>query len=103
MSGVWHRVLAETDLPVDTMKNVSIGDKKILIVNAAGRFYAVNHFCTHDDIALSLGCIKGDTIKCSLHGAIFNLADGKVLADPAEEALQTWPVQIVDGQIQVYI
>lgn len=77
------------------MKRIDAGDgKRILVCNVDGEFFAVDDMCTHEDASLYLGCLKGDQVQCSLHGGMFNVRTGEATVDPAEIALQTYPVQI---------
>ena len=60
-----------------TMKRVSTPEQAILVCNVEGQFYAIDDLCTHEDFSLSYGCIKGDLVQCSLHGARFNVKTGQ--------------------------
>jgi 3-phenylpropionate/trans-cinnamate dioxygenase ferredoxin subunit len=83
-------------------KRVEAGNgKRILVCNVGGEFYAVDDRCTHEDSSLYLGCLKGDKIHCSLHGGEFSVKTGEALAEPAEIALQTYPVSLIDGRIVI--
>jgi len=74
---------------------------RILIALAEGRVYAVDDMCTHEDASLSKGSLHGDCVKCPLHGSRFRLASGEALDDPAEVALNTYPVEIEGDNILV--
>jgi nitrite reductase/ring-hydroxylating ferredoxin subunit len=45
--------------------------------------------------------LDGELIECPLHAARFDVRTGKVLDPPATEDLKTFPVRVVDGEIQV--
>ncbi|MEZ5534925.1 MAG: non-heme iron oxygenase ferredoxin subunit [Thiolinea sp.] len=84
------------------MKRVDAPDgKRVLVCNVAGEFYAVDDMCTHEDASLYLGCLKGDQVQCSLHGGMFNVRTGEATVDPAEIALNTYPVSIADQRILI--
>lgn len=79
------------------MKRVAAdGKKHILLCNVDDQYYAVDDLCTHEDMPLSLGCMKGDLVQCSLHGGKFNVKTGEPAEEPAEVALNTYTVRI-DG------
>lgn len=85
-----------------TMKRVDAPDgKRVLVCNVAGEFYAVDDMCTHEDASLYLGCLKGDQVQCSLHGGMFNVRTGEATVDPAEIALNTYPVSIAEQRILI--
>ena len=76
-----------------TMKRVDLRGRRILLANVDGRLCAVDDTCTHEDASLSTGVLRGELVKCPLHGSRFNVCTGKVLEEPAEENLRTYPVR----------
>ena len=94
--------IATTDeLLPSQMKRVLINGKRLLLCNSAGTFYCVDEMCSHEDYSLYLGCIKDGKIKCSLHGSYFDLITGKPTCEPADAAIQTYPLKIEAGQIWI--
>jgi len=85
------------------MKRIATDNQAILVCNVGGEFYAIDDLCTHEDFSLSYGCLKGDHIQCSLHGAHFNVKTGKPMLEPAEIALKTYPVVIEAERIFVEV
>mgnify|MGYP001822771506 FL=1 len=77
------------------------GSYRILIALAEGTVYAVDDMCTHEDASLSKGSLHADCVKCPLHGSRFRLSSGEALDEPAEEALNTYPVKIEGDDIMV--
>lgn len=90
------KVAHRGELPPGKMKRVDRDGRRILLANVDGKYYATDDTCTHEDASLSKGFLKGDIVKCPLHGSRFNLCTGQVLDDPAEQNLRTYPVR-VDG------
>lgn len=89
------------ELAPGTMKRVDLGSRRILLVNVAGRVCAVDDTCTHEDASLSTGVLRGELVKCPLHGSRFNVCTGKVLEEPAEADLRNYPVRLEGGRILV--
>jgi len=89
------------ELAPGTMKRVDLRGRRILLANVDGRVCAVDDACTHEDASLSTGVLKGDLVKCPLHGSRFNVCTGKALEEPAEENLRTYPVRQEGGRILV--
>ncbi len=87
-------------LPGNTLK-VTIAHGDILLANVDGKIYAVDDMCTHEDSSLSLGCLKGELVSCTLHGSRFNVRSGQPMEEPATEALQRYPVRISHGRIEI--
>src|SRR4051794_34899364 len=78
-----------------------VGDQDVLLVRAAGEFYAVRAQCTHYRGPLAEGVVIGTTIRCPLHHACFDLATGDALCAPALDPLPCWRVERRDGRIFV--
>jgi 3-phenylpropionate/trans-cinnamate dioxygenase ferredoxin subunit len=89
------------ELREGTMKRIDIGGRRILLANVAGRLYAVDDTCTHEQASLSTGVLKGELVKCPLHNSRFNVRTGEALEEPAEEDLRTYPVREEGGRILV--
>jgi len=94
-------VAAVADLtPGNTLKIITTAGA-ILLANVEGKLYAVDDTCTHEDSSLSLGCLKGDLISCTLHGSRFNVRTGQPMEEPATEALCRYPVRVRNSRIEV--
>ena len=97
----WIAVAQEGELGVGQMKRIAPTGKALLLVNAEGGYFCVDEMCSHEDYSLWFGCVKGRSIKCSLHGSYFDLASGKPLNEPADCPLATYPAKLESGQIWV--
>ena len=94
--------IAEIDaLLPGKMKCVDVNGQRILLANVDGRFYATDDTCTHEDASLSTGFLKGELVKCPLHGSRFNVCTGAVLDDPAETNLKTYAVRVEGKNIMI--
>ena len=69
--------------------------------NVDGEYLAVEKLCTHDCAELTDGEVYGDVVTCPLHRAEFCLRAGEALTPPAYEPVQTFPVRIQEGTVQV--
>jgi len=83
------------------MLRVRLNDRALLLCNAEGAYFCVDEMCSHEDYSLAFGCIKGRSIKCSLHGSYFNLEDGRPLNEPADCPLRTYPTKVEGGSVWV--
>ena len=101
MAGGYISVAAEDELKPGQMKRLEVSGKRLLLCNAEGEHYCVDEMCSHEDYSLYFGCIKGRSIKCSLHGSYFNLATGAPENEPADCPLHTYPVKTEQGQVWV--
>jgi 3-phenylpropionate/trans-cinnamate dioxygenase ferredoxin subunit len=89
------------DISPGAMKQVSVGPRRILLANVGGQFYAVDDTCTHEDASLSSGALRGEWVKCPLHGSRFNVRTGEVVEEPASERLATYPVRIEADEVWI--
>jgi 3-phenylpropionate/trans-cinnamate dioxygenase ferredoxin subunit len=89
------------ELREGTMKRFDLGGRRILLANVAGRLYAVDDTCTHEEASLSTGVLTGELVKCPLHNSRFNVRTGEALEEPAEENLRTYSVREEGGRVLV--
>ncbi|MFK7859863.1 MAG: non-heme iron oxygenase ferredoxin subunit [Granulosicoccus sp.] len=91
-------------VPLDTIKNgktrrIEHHGNAILLCRVDETVFAVDDMCTHEDISLSLGVLCKHRLRCPLHGSEFDIRTGKVLNEPADTDLITYPVKVVDGWV----
>lgn len=91
------------DLPPGQMRCVEIAGVPVLLVHAKDGVFAVHNICSHAYARMDEGRLRGHRLICPLHGASFDVRDGTVLGAPATAPLQSFPVRIVDGQIEVHV
>ncbi len=96
----WVDVARVQDIAPGRCKVVDVDDVMVAVFNLGGEFYAIEDVCTHDGGELASGEIDGEAIVCPRHGARFCIRTGAVLEPPAYEAVDTFPVRIVDGMVQ---
>ena len=96
----WVDVAREQDIAPGHCKVVDVDDVMVAVFNLGGEFFAIEDVCTHDGGELASGEIDGEAIVCPRHGARFCIRTGAVLEPPAYEAVDTFPVRIVDGMVQ---
>ena len=94
----WVRVCALGELLPGEMRTAWDGGTPILVLNHDGALYALEDRCSHEDFELSIGTFDADeaTIECVLHGAKFDVRDGRPLCAPAYEPVTKFPVKIDD-------
>ncbi len=87
-----------------TTKKICFSDHSpVLLANVGGVIYAVDDTCTHEDSSLSLGCLREDKIKCTLHGSWFSVITGEPSEEPADEPLSSYQVDIRNQEIWVQL
>jgi 3-phenylpropionate/trans-cinnamate dioxygenase ferredoxin component len=93
------------ELPPGSVKIVYAGAVGVGVYNCAGKLYAIEDRCSHDDGPLAEGewepelCIA----ICPRHGARFDITTGSALTLPAYEPVKTFPVRVEDGWVKVEV
>jgi 3-phenylpropionate/trans-cinnamate dioxygenase ferredoxin subunit len=101
MSGEFIRVCAVDDLPEQGAFAVELDGVPLIIVKAQGEIFALDEFCTHEDVSLADGEVYDHTVECWLHGSCFDLRTGKPTGPPASRPLATYPVRIEGDDVYV--
>lgn len=88
------RVCRVQDLPPGARRVVILSRyDEALVLNVAGRFYALSNICPHAGAAFERGHVAEGILYCPLHGWGFDLDSG-VSLDDATLAACTYPVEI---------
>ena len=98
---MFERVAAVTEIPPGGRKSIIVDDEPALLVRVGDDFLAVEDVCSHDGQPLTDGPIADGAITCPRHGAKFDLKTGKALCMPATRPIQTFSVQVRDGEVFV--
>ena len=91
------------ELPPGTSKIVVAGDREVCVYNLGGELYGIEDRCSHDDGPLCEGDFdpeEGFAI-CPRHGAHIDIRSGRPLTLPAVFPVETFPVRVEDGIVQV--
>jgi 3-phenylpropionate/trans-cinnamate dioxygenase ferredoxin subunit len=97
----FEAVLKLSELPAGGMRSGVIGGREILICHTREGLFALDNICTHAHARLCEGRLRATRLVCPLHGASFDVRDGRVLGPPAVQPLPTHAVRVVDGAIEV--
>ena len=97
----WITVARVEELALGERRVVGMDDTQIVVFNLDGQYYAIEDVCTHDGGQLTGGTVEGDQIVCPRHGARFCIRTGAALSAPAYEPINTFPVRIENGMVQV--
>jgi 3-phenylpropionate/trans-cinnamate dioxygenase ferredoxin subunit len=95
--------LALGDIPEGGMHACMVGSRDILVCRTKDRIYALDNICTHAYARLHEGRLRGTRLICPLHGAAFDIRDGRVLGAPATRPLATHTVKVVGDSVELSI
>ncbi|HZO22227.1 MAG TPA: non-heme iron oxygenase ferredoxin subunit [Steroidobacteraceae bacterium] len=99
----FESVLPLTGIRRGSMCAYTVAAREILICHTREGVFALDNICTHAHARMCEGWLKATRIVCPLHGASFDIRDGKVLGPPAELPLPSFPVRIVARMIEVAV
>ena len=97
----WVRAMAETELPDGALIGVDVEGRKVLLHRSDGELHALDNTCSHAGGLLSRGEVTGCTVECPLHGARFDLRDGRIVRGPAHHPQPVLPTRVRNGWIEV--
>ncbi|MEX2168699.1 MAG: Rieske 2Fe-2S domain-containing protein [Pirellulales bacterium] len=97
------RVASIDEIPDPSSLLVEVVERLVVVIHAAGHFYALDDVCTHDGGPLSEGPVDPAerTIACPRHGAKFDLATGAALTMPATKPTVAHEVKIEGNDVLV--
>lgn len=75
------------------MKEVTIDNRRILVIRTPEGFFAYQNGCPHKGVPLSQGQLEGHTLTCSAHGWQFDIQTGCGV-NPKETSLLKIPAKI---------
>jgi nitrite reductase/ring-hydroxylating ferredoxin subunit len=96
-------VMPLAEIPQGAMRTALIAGREIVICHTREGVFALDNICTHAHARMCEGRLRATRIVCPLHGASFDIRDGKVLGPPAMVPLPTFPVRIVEGRVEVAV
>ncbi len=102
MANVWRPVITEKDFPEVGRFAAKIGEWSVLVVRTEAGLFAINDCCSHQASHLSAGRVRSGVIMCPLHGARFELANGKCVGG-AYPNIRSFPLRIENGQIEIQL
>lgn len=95
-------------MPVNALRDgetrsCRIDGTEVLVCRVDGRYFAVGGRCSHAGQRLAGGRLRGFELACPLHGAAFDVRDGRCLRAPASAGIETYPVLIEGGKVHVAV
>ena len=95
--------IALCDIPEGKTYVAAVGEREILVCRTKHGVYAVDNICTHAYARLNEGRLRGTRLICPLHGASFDVRDGRVLGPPATIPLPTHTVKLIGDRIEISV
>lgn len=99
----YQPALAADALAEGKMHRCTVDGREIVICRSKEGLHALDNICSHAFARMDEGRLRGMRLICPLHGASFDIRDGRVLGAPATLPLPCHRVRVVDGQIEVSV
>jgi Na+-transporting NADH:ubiquinone oxidoreductase subunit F len=100
----WVDVCPGADLRSADVLRFDYGKKTFALYrDAESKLYATDGVCTHGNVHLSTGLVKGTIIECSKHNGRFNLIDGSPARAPICRGLATYQIEERAGRLVLNI
>jgi len=96
-------VARRSDLKVDQMKLLRIGDRRIVLARTERGYVAFDDRCTHRGGSLAGGVMICGTVQCLWHGSQFDVFSGKVSGGPAKAAIDTYKVTEEGNKVLLHL
>ncbi|QGU05857.1 Rieske (2Fe-2S) protein [Corynebacterium comes] len=88
--------VAATDVPVGS---AAIFNGFIIAQPSAGSYVAYSQECPHQRNPITE--VEGDTVRCTAHNSVFNIADGSVVSGVARDSLTPATVEQEGEKLRV--
>ena len=82
---------------METLTKVTCEDTSYNVLfsrNESNEISCISATCTHRPVLMSKALRSGNHLRCCIHGAVFNIENGKVINAPATKPLRSFPVRI---------
>jgi len=96
----WQLVCDVSNLSREEVIRFDLGNKTYAIsCTGDGKYHATDGICTHGNVHLAEGLVKGSILECPKHNGRFNLSDGSPARAPICVGLRTYPIELRDNKI----
>jgi 3-phenylpropionate/trans-cinnamate dioxygenase ferredoxin subunit len=93
----WVKVCPLGDIEEEDVRRFDRGECTYAVYRVAGKVYATDGLCTHEQVHLCDGLVMEHVIECPMHNGRFDIRDGRALGAPACVNLKTYPAKVEDG------
>ncbi len=81
----------------------SVGDTGVVLCRVKDALYAVENRCSHAFQTFDGGRLRGVRLMCPLHGACFDVRDGKALGAPASMPIRAFELKVENKRVLVAV
>ena len=98
----WKHICAASKMSEGEPFGFKVGDQRVALYKVDDEIFATDDVCSHAFALLSTGFLEGHVVECPLHGAMFDVRDGKCRSGTYKD-IRAFKVEIRDGEIYVHL
>jgi nitrite reductase/ring-hydroxylating ferredoxin subunit len=98
----WKHLCAVSKLSEEEPLGFKVGDQRVALYMVGDEIFATDDVCSHAFALLSTGFLEGHVVECPLHGAMFDVRDGKCRSG-AYHDIRAFKVEIRDSEVYVHL
>jgi len=102
MAMTWKHLCTASKLSESEPLGFQIGDQRVALYKVDNEIFATDDVCSHAFALLSTGFLEGHVVECPLHGATFDVRDGRCRSG-AYKDIRVFKVEIRDSEIYVHL
>ncbi|KVP17982.1 Rieske (2Fe-2S) protein [Burkholderia multivorans] len=99
----WHPLGTLDEFSEDEPAACVAGQKPIAVFRIGDELFAMHDLCSHGHARLSEGYVEDGCVECPLHQGLIDIRTGAPKCAPITEPVRTYPIRIVDGQVEVNV
>jgi nitrite reductase/ring-hydroxylating ferredoxin subunit len=92
-----------SEIKEGTMKAQTVEGREIVVCRSKDGIYALDNICSHAYARLNEGRLRGTRLICPMHGASFDIRDGRALGPPAVQPLPTHPLRVSGDHVEITV
>lgn len=102
MADGFERVVAASEIPPGSMRDCTVAGRELVVGRTKdGALFALDNICTHAYARMCEGRLRGTRLICPLHGASFDVRDGRALGAPASKPLASHEIRVSGDDVEV--
>lgn len=101
-TSTWQHLCAASKLSEGEPRGFKVDEQRVALYKVGEDLFATDDVCSHAFALLSTGFLEGYVIECPLHGAMFDVRDGKCQSS-AYKDIRALKVELRNGEIYVLL
>lgn len=91
----WQRLAPLAEVPLGAIRAFEFAADTVAVAHTAEGVFAISDTCSHAEVSLAEGELRGCLVECWMHGSAFDLRTGIPQGPPAITPVLTYPVRLV--------